>query len=77
MTIYQKKNIDVPYVCGMNEEEKQKWIEEKIIFLEEAYQQKVISVDENNDSITFIFETEYMSPKVQFEKASYSKICDK
>ena len=36
----------------MNEEEKQKWIEEKTIFLEEAYQQKVSSVDENKDSIS-------------------------
>lgn len=60
----------------MNEEEKQKWIEEKLFF-RRSISTKVSSVDENKDSIIFIFETEHMSPKVQFEKASYSKICDK
>ena len=72
-----KRPLDTPYVCGMNETAKQKWIEEKIDYLEEKYQQKIISVEEDDAFITFIFKTDYMTPKLQVEKESYSKECEK
>lgn len=72
-----KRTLDTPYVCGMNETDKQKWIEEKIDYLEEKYQQKIISVEEDDAFITFIFKTDYMTPKLQVEKESYSKECEK
>ena len=71
-----KEELDAPYVCTQDQAEKEKWIEDKIAYLEKTYDQKVLSYEEDDEFITFILETDYMTSKVQFEKASYSKNCE-
>ena len=72
-----KEELNAPYVCTQNQAEKEKWmIEDKIAYLEKTYNQKVLSYEEDDEFITFILETDYMTTKVQLEKASYSKNCE-
>lgn len=64
---------DTPYPHNANEIDKQKWIEEKIEYLEKNYKQKILLVEEDDEFIIFTFETEYMTPNWQIKKVSYSK----
>lgn len=59
-------NLDlaVPFPDGANKITKQQWIKDKIDYLDKIHNQKVIEVKQDENSITFIFETEHMSSKV-------------
>lgn len=45
------------------EEELNKWVKDKKDYLQDQYNQKVVQVSEDDEQITFTFETEYMSAK--------------
>lgn len=68
-----KTEQDIPYPHDANEAAKQKWIDEKIDYLEKKHGQKVIEVKEDGDCITFVFEIEYMSSKLQVKEERYWK----
>lgn len=64
---------DVVYPYDSDEKTQQEWIENKIIYLEKTYGQKIIEVKEDENWVTFTFETEYMSPKCQMKGMKYPK----
>lgn len=67
------RELDLPYPHDADEVTKQKWIDDKVKYLEKHYEQEVIDIKEDDESITFVFKTEHMSPKVQVKEECYMK----